>query len=206
MAVGGQTETLSGEHPIYIFDRETGALIRRICDDLLAVAGSLTISPDGRYLAVTVGGNGGLRIFDRSKDWTEAFRDNSYGGVSYGASFARGGRLATTSLDGYIRLYEYDLGNDRPNFSLNTQSSQNHSWSSPLHHCLCPGWKSARCWLFGRDCCRCLRWGHPQLPGRSRPQRIDRPSGGTIASPRGGTNEGRMVSRRPYAVRNGRSF
>ena len=30
IAVGGSTETLSGEHPIYIFDRETGALIHPI--------------------------------------------------------------------------------------------------------------------------------------------------------------------------------
>ena len=42
----------------------------------------------------------GLRVFDRDRDWSEAFRDDSYGDHSYGAAFAPDGRLATTSLTG----------------------------------------------------------------------------------------------------------
>ena len=56
----------------------------------------LTFSPDGRYLAATMG-SGGIRVFDRKKDWNEAFRDDKYGDDSYGASFSPDGRLATTS-------------------------------------------------------------------------------------------------------------
>ena len=35
---------------------------------------------------------------------------------SYGAAFARDGRLATTAIDGLIRLYKYDPNSDSPNF------------------------------------------------------------------------------------------
>ena len=66
-------------------------------------------SPDGRYLAAMLGRNG-LRVFDQEKGWSEAFRDASYGDLSFGAAFAPDGRLATTSLDGMIRLYKYDQG------------------------------------------------------------------------------------------------
>jgi WD40 repeat protein len=97
IAVGGHTETLSGEHPVYVFDRETGSLIRRIGDNLLTEVNNLTFSPDGRFLAVMLAGTGGLRIFDRNNDWTETFRDDTYGANGYWTSFARNGRLATTS-------------------------------------------------------------------------------------------------------------
>ena len=115
IAAGGWTERLEGPFPIYLFDRESGNLIRRIDDHLPSQTASLTFSPDGRYLAATVG-SGGLRIFDREGDWTVAFRDDQYGGQSDGAAFSRNGRLATTAFDGFIRLYEYDANNGAPNF------------------------------------------------------------------------------------------
>ncbi len=104
-----------GRAPIYIFDRESGNLIRRIHGDLPNVTRFLTFSPDGGYLAAMLG-VGGLRVFDRDKDWSEAFRDDQYGDRSWGAAFAPNGRLATTAYDGMIRLYEYDPNNDSPNF------------------------------------------------------------------------------------------
>lgn len=109
-------ETLNGGSPIYVFDRESGNLIRRIHDDLPNVTHFLTFSPDGRYLAASLGGSNGLRVFDRDKDWREAFHDNRYGDESYGAAFATDGRLATTSYDGLIRLYRYDPNNSSPTF------------------------------------------------------------------------------------------
>jgi WD40 repeat protein len=119
IAVGGSTESLQGDHPIYLFDRESGNLIRRIHGDLTDATRVLTFSPDGRYLAATLGGSGkGLRVFDRVRDWSEAFRDNQYGDLSEGAAFARDGRLVTTAFDGFIRLYAYDPKNDSPNFRL----------------------------------------------------------------------------------------
>jgi WD40 repeat protein len=116
IAAGGWTQRRHGSHPIYLFDRESGNLIRRIGDDLPDVTLFLTFSRDGRYLAAMLGSGDGLRVFDRDDGWSEAFRDEQYGDESYGASFSRDGRLATTSFDGLIRLYRYDLTNQRPNF------------------------------------------------------------------------------------------
>ena len=115
IAAGGWMERINGHSPIYLFDRESGNLIRRIADDLPDVTHFLTFSPDGRYLAATLA-SGGLRVLDRDKDWSQAFRDDQYGSNSYGAAFARDGRLATTSYDGLIRLYTSD-----PNMQVQTK-------------------------------------------------------------------------------------
>jgi WD40 repeat protein len=48
IAAGGWTQTRQDECPIYIFDRESGNLVRRIEDDLPNVTLFLTFSPDGR--------------------------------------------------------------------------------------------------------------------------------------------------------------
>ena len=116
IAAGGWTERITVGTVIYLFERESGKLIRRIAGDLPNVTRFLTFSPDGRYLAATLGGKNGLRIFDRDKEWSEAFRDDKYAGQSDGATFTHDGRLATTALDGLIRLYQFDPINDSPNF------------------------------------------------------------------------------------------
>jgi WD40 repeat protein len=116
IAAGGYTEKRYGGTAIYIFDRESGNLVRRIHGDLPDVTDFLSFSPDGRYLAATLYGRNGLRVFDQSKNWSEAFRDNQYGDHSFGAAFARDGRLATSSYDGLIRSYRYDPNSDSPNF------------------------------------------------------------------------------------------
>jgi WD40 repeat protein len=115
IAAGGWTGAINGAAPIYLFDRESGNLIRRILDDLPNVTLFLAFSSDGRYLAATLGTTG-LRVFDRDKDWREAFRDDQYGALSIGAAFTRG-RLATTSDDGLIRLYTYEPNAESPRFN-----------------------------------------------------------------------------------------
>jgi WD40 repeat protein len=65
IAAGGWTEHGDGPCPVYLFDRESGALTRRIGPDLPSTTHFLSFSPDGRYLAATLGGNNGLRVFDR---------------------------------------------------------------------------------------------------------------------------------------------
>ena len=93
------------QEQIYIFDRQTGALVRRI-GGLPNVVNHLVFSPDGRYLAAMLGRSNGLRVYDREAGWGETARDDEYGDDSYGADFASDGRLATTSGDGYLRLYD----------------------------------------------------------------------------------------------------
>jgi hypothetical protein len=66
---------------------------------------SLAFSSDGRYLAAGLGT--GLRVFGRGEQWAEIFRDEDYGYViCKDVAFAADGRLATTSSDGMIRLYD----------------------------------------------------------------------------------------------------
>jgi WD40 repeat protein len=131
IAAGGWTEG-KPDMPIYIFDRESGDLVRRIHSDLPNVAFSLAFSPDGRYLAVGLGGPGGLRVFDRDNDWSEVFRDDRYGDSSYGAAFAPSGRLAMTSEDGGIRLYAYDPESKSPNFRLTGAPMPARSGRDPM--------------------------------------------------------------------------
>jgi WD40 repeat protein len=91
-----------------LFETLTGKMIARIAA-LPNVTQSLAFSPDGRYLAAGLHARNGLRIYDRDRQWSEVFRDTSYGGDIYGVDFAADGRLATTSDDGQVRLYNRDF-------------------------------------------------------------------------------------------------
>lgn len=106
IAASGWTTPLERPQHIYLFERATGNMARRI-DGLPDTVTYLTFSPDGRYLAATFGGANGLRVYGRKKGWAEVARDTAYGDDSYGADFAKDGRLATTSWDGKVRLYSH---------------------------------------------------------------------------------------------------
>jgi WD40 repeat protein len=105
VAAGGYTGEAGQRKSIYLFSRDTGALVQRL-EGLPNVVLHLVFSPTGRYLAATLAGANGLRVYDRDADWREVARDEPYGDRSYGASFAADGRLATTSYDGTLRLYD----------------------------------------------------------------------------------------------------
>ena len=95
----GQDKTNS----LYVFDRTSGNLTRRLSD----VSGSvlfLTYSRDGKYFAATLGGRHGVRVYD-AKSFTLIGADEKYFGDSYGADFDGTGRLVTTSFDGFLRVY-----------------------------------------------------------------------------------------------------
>src|SRR5438034_6385538 len=94
-----------GDYPIYLLGPSTGKMTGRITGDLSGFTVRLVFSADGRYLAAMLGA-GGLRVFDRDKNSSVAFRDADYGAASFGAAFADDGRLATSSYDGKIRLYD----------------------------------------------------------------------------------------------------
>ena len=104
VAAGGYGEG-EGVFAIYLFDRNTGTMTKRI-EGLPTVVLELAFSADGRYLAAVCGSRGGLRVFDRDNNWPEAFRDASYDDKSYGVAFADDGRLATSSIDEKVRLYD----------------------------------------------------------------------------------------------------
>jgi WD40 repeat protein len=92
------------QEQIYIYDRESGALVRRI-EGLPETVEYLVFSLDGRLLAATLGSGWGLRIYGRDQGWAEIARDDAYGDDSYGASFAPDGRLAVVAYDLKVRLY-----------------------------------------------------------------------------------------------------
>jgi WD40 repeat protein len=113
IAAGGETgiewDSLSS---VYIFERSSGKLIKR-----LSQVGSdirhLTFSRDGKYLAAAFGGKTkGIRLY-RTVDYSLVREDKDYAKTCGFAEFDNSGRLATTSYDGFIRLYDVADGNLR---------------------------------------------------------------------------------------------
>jgi len=109
VAIGGFTGARgSYNHPIYIFDRESGT-IRNTISGLPDTTGHLAFSRDGSYLAAALTGRKhGIRIY-KTDGYVEVARDVDYGGDSYWIEFDALGRLVTTSFDGYLRLYSPDF-------------------------------------------------------------------------------------------------
>jgi WD40 repeat protein len=107
VAAGGQTAGTI----LYLFETHTGKMNARI-SGTGSVTHSVAFSSDGRYLAaglLAAPGEGGLRVYDRERQWTEVFRDTDYGDTIGALTFAADGRLATTSRDGTVRIYDRDL-------------------------------------------------------------------------------------------------
>jgi WD40 repeat protein len=107
IAAGGWTGDVTGQESVYLFDRESGGLVRRV-SGLPNVVWRLAFSPDGNRIAAALGGSSGVRLID-SKDGRVVAADEGYGGESFGVAFDARGRLATTSFDGKIRLYDSGL-------------------------------------------------------------------------------------------------
>ena len=99
IAVGGWTRWTDADpqEQIYLFDRASGALVKRI-DGLPNVVSAPR--PSRRMAAAWPRRctRGGIRLYDRDQGWAEVARDEDYGDQSYGAAFAPDGRLATTAL------------------------------------------------------------------------------------------------------------
>ena len=92
-----------GKGSVYLFNRADGSMTKRISGFPEVIKG-LAYSADGEYLAVTLGGKGGLYLL-RTSTWKPAMVDRAYGGDAYGVAFSPDGRIATTSWDGFVRLY-----------------------------------------------------------------------------------------------------
>ena len=103
VALGGWTEAGRSLYNIYIFDRKYGRLVHRI-SGLPGVILHLAWSKDGAFLAAALGRSNGVRIYETDR-FTETASDPDYGDGSYWVDFDAKGRMVTTCLDGYIRLY-----------------------------------------------------------------------------------------------------
>ncbi|HKJ61746.1 MAG TPA: hypothetical protein VKA94_07080, partial [Hyphomicrobiales bacterium] len=65
----------------------------------------IAYSPDGKYLAATLGGGRGMRIWETA-NWSMVASDDNYGNFdSYGATFDENNVLFTVADDGLIRRY-----------------------------------------------------------------------------------------------------
>lgn len=107
IACGGWTgASWGGKVSVYLFDRASGQMIRRI-GGLPDTISSLDYSKDGSRLAVGVS-NGGLFVFS-SANGLEIGRDSSYTDRVMSVNFDSKGKLATSSVDGYVRLYDSNL-------------------------------------------------------------------------------------------------
>ncbi len=109
LAAGGWTGGWSGEGDwcIYLVSVADGKLTRTLCGLPHRVM-DLAYSADGRYLATTMKGGLGLRVY-RTSDYGVAAEDGDYGGSSNWVEFDGSGRLVTAALDGKVRLYDAQL-------------------------------------------------------------------------------------------------
>ncbi len=112
VACGGRTGSpKQGDACVYLFDRATGAIIRRI-GGFPGWIQHLTYTPNGRFLAVVTGEGGGkagwsgMKIF-RLPDYALVAEDREYGNFAkWVESDPTGTRVATSCYDGFVRLYD----------------------------------------------------------------------------------------------------
>jgi len=104
VAAAGWTSRQGATESIYLFDRVSGQMNSRVAG-LPNIVNSLAFSADGTRLAAILGGRNGVQVY-RISDGSLLWQDTKYEGDGFGVAFDRRGRLATTCLDGYIRLYD----------------------------------------------------------------------------------------------------
>lgn len=123
IACGGRTGSpKQGDGCVYLFDRETGALTRRL-GGLPGWVQGLSYTADGRFLAAVTGERGGktawagMSVF-RLPDYALVAVDRDYENFSrHVQSAPSGSKLATTSLDGFVRFYDLSALQGEPNES-----------------------------------------------------------------------------------------
>ncbi len=110
IAVSGRPPAQDQNTPIYIVNSGTGQLVNRICC-LAGVVYHLEFSPDGKRLAVVISstdsGGSALRIYNADNGWQElVHHDFPKARYSLWLNHSRDGRLAVSSFDGKVRLYD----------------------------------------------------------------------------------------------------
>jgi WD40 repeat protein len=110
IAAGGYTGFSwngDGTHNVYIFELSTGKMLGKL-NDIPNVITAIKFSPDGKFLSVAFRrGNqrDGIKVYSCA-NWHIVAEDLEYSGVIKSISFASDGSMATTSGDGYVRLYD----------------------------------------------------------------------------------------------------
>lgn len=99
---------------IYLFNCITGKMVKRLYGLQNAIQ-HLCFSPDGQYLAASLGSQG-IRVWETQR-WEQVFSDVHYGDAGKYCVFDARNRLLTTAEDGYLRLYSLTAGT----FALATQ-------------------------------------------------------------------------------------
>ncbi len=92
----------SGNDGVYVFDPNTGALLKRIGGFPYDLK-HLVFSPDGSRLAVTMGGN--VFVLE-TQGFKPLYHDGTLQDMPYGAAFGPDNSLFVGSLDGDVRKYD----------------------------------------------------------------------------------------------------
>lgn len=103
-AVAGALGRPGAEKLVLLFDLRTREVVRTWAGSPNGTY-SLAFSADGTKLAAGFGGAHGIAVWSVA-DGREVLRDRNYADAVYGLSFAKDDRLATSSLDHFIRLYD----------------------------------------------------------------------------------------------------
>src|SRR3569623_1390612 len=98
---------LDNKGTIYLLEAASGELKGRV-GGFDEVVGPLAYSADGRYLALGLLGKQGLHVLQTS-DYSEIAWDIDYQDKTIGLAFTPQGRIITTALDGYVRLYDNEF-------------------------------------------------------------------------------------------------
>ncbi|MEZ5660085.1 MAG: caspase family protein [Burkholderiaceae bacterium] len=105
LAVAGTTAQSGGAHRILLFDTQTGAF-ERAFDAHGGNIKRMAWASGGALLLATYDGEHGLRAFDAGG--ARVFED-AYDAASYGLAVSPdGSRVASTSLDGWVRVYRVE--------------------------------------------------------------------------------------------------
>jgi WD40 repeat protein len=92
---------------IYLFDPSTGEMTGRI-EGLPSAVNTLAFTRDGRYLAAGLLDGKGLRVF-RVGDLKAHREDTGYTRHLFWLDVAPDGRIVSSSLDGYLRVYDANI-------------------------------------------------------------------------------------------------
>jgi WD40 repeat protein len=122
---GSLVATAGMDRRIYLFERESGRLIRTI-EQPSAVL-HLDYSADGRYLLVALAGKKGCHIYETPHYSRVATTQDIEGSTHYAAMDARH-QVITASDDGFVRLYRFDA---RPNGPLRLSAQRRFETGFP---------------------------------------------------------------------------